>query len=125
MKQIKLCRQAMDDPTTSEAIGLEVLLADSYLSRLRGLLGKKQLSDSEGLLLKRCATVHTVGMRYPLDLVFMDKRGKVLKCQEGVKPFRTAGVRGAYYTLELNQGMIRKQNIAVDDRFVWHAVERE
>lgn len=125
MKQIKLRRQEMDDPTTSEVFGLDVLLANSYLSRLRGLLGKKQLSDSEGLLLKRCATVHTVGMRYPLDLVFMDKRGKVLKCQEGVKPFRTAGVRGAYYTLELNQGMIRKQSITVDDRFVWHAVERE
>ncbi|MEL0585328.1 MAG: DUF192 domain-containing protein [Candidatus Thiodiazotropha sp. (ex. Lucinoma kazani)] len=125
MKQIKLRRQEMDDPTTSEVFGLDVLLANSYLSRLRGLLGKKQLSDSEGLLLKRCETVHTVGMRYPLDLVFMDKRGKVLKCQEGVKPFRTAGVRGAYYTLELNQGMIRKQSITVDDRFVWHAVERE
>ncbi|MCU7876937.1 MAG: DUF192 domain-containing protein [Candidatus Thiodiazotropha sp. (ex Lucinoma borealis)] len=125
MKQIKLRRQAMDDPIAGEAFGLEVLLADSYLSRLRGLLGKKRLSDTAGLLLKRCAAVHTIGMRYPLDLVFMDKRGKVLKCQEGVKPFRTAGVRGAYYTLELNQGMIRKQGIAVDDCFVWHTVEKD
>lgn len=123
MKIIEMRRQTADRPATGESSGLQVRLADSYLSRLSGLLGKKRLSDSEGLLLTRCPAVHTIGMRYPLDLVFMDKQGKVLKCQEGVKPCRAAGAGGAYYTLELNQGVIRKQGIAVNDRFEWQGLE--
>ncbi|MCU7906772.1 MAG: DUF192 domain-containing protein [Candidatus Thiodiazotropha sp. (ex Epidulcina cf. delphinae)] len=123
MKIMALRRRVADRPARDEATGLQVRLADGYLSRLSGLLGKKRLNDSEGLLLKRCSAVHTIGMRYPLDLVFMDRQGKVLKCREGVKPCRAVAGGGAYYTLELNQGVIRKQGIAVNDRFVWQGLE--
>jgi uncharacterized membrane protein (UPF0127 family) len=99
--------------------GLQAWVADTYFTRLRGLLGRKKLNDNHGLLLERCASVHTFGMRYPLDLVFLDKEGKVLKCQASVKPFRTASALGAYYTLELNQGVISKQGISESDRFYW------
>jgi hypothetical protein len=124
MKRIRLKRRDVGRDSEVKQPDLEVWLADSYLSRLRGLLGRKQLGDNDGLLLKRCAAVHTIGMHYALDLVFMDRNGKVLKCQAGVKPFRTASVRGAYYTLELNQGVIDKQGITIDDHFSWDTVEK-
>ncbi|MBW9275224.1 MAG: DUF192 domain-containing protein [Candidatus Thiodiazotropha sp. (ex. Lucinisca nassula)] len=119
MKRIRLKKHATEDDPAKGSPALEAWVADSYLTRLRGLLGKKRLDDSDGLLLERCASVHTFWMRYPLDLVFMDKKGKVVKCQEGVKPFRTASARGAYYTLELNQGVISKQGISESDHFYW------
>ncbi|MES9993783.1 MAG: DUF192 domain-containing protein [Candidatus Thiodiazotropha sp.] len=116
MKRVRLTKH-MSNGGSQNAQQLDARLADTYISRLRGLLGKKQLADNDGLLLKRCASVHTVGMRYAIDLVFMDKKGLVLKCQERVKPFRAASAPGAYYTLELNNGVIRKQGISVDDQF--------
>ncbi|MES9970360.1 MAG: DUF192 domain-containing protein [Candidatus Thiodiazotropha sp.] len=124
MKLIEMHKQREGGSESKMPPNLTVQMADSYFSRLRGLMGKKSMGDTGGLLLKKCSAVHTIGMRYTLDLVFMDKSGKVLKCTEGVKPFRTASARGAYYTLELNQGMIQKQDIKVDDRFELNAVEK-
>ncbi|MEW8506908.1 MAG: DUF192 domain-containing protein [Candidatus Thiodiazotropha sp.] len=117
MRRILLKRDNNKKSTDSSTI--QAWIADSYFTRLRGLLGKKQLSDNHGLLLEGCASVHTFGMRYPLDLVFLDKSGKVIKCQKGVKPFRTASARGAYYTLELNNGMICNQDISENDQYSW------
>jgi uncharacterized protein len=125
MKIIEMKKQDMDNVDSGCAPIITAMLADNYFTRLIGLMGKKQMDDSGGLLLKKCSSVHTIGMRYALDLVFMDKMGKVLKCAEGVKPFRTASAKGAYYTLELNQGMIRKQGIEVNDRFELQVVEKK
>ncbi|MBT2971611.1 MAG: DUF192 domain-containing protein [Candidatus Thiodiazotropha sp. (ex Ctena orbiculata)] len=119
MKRICIKRLSSENELDKENNILEAWLADSYFTRLRGLLGKKKLGDKDGLLLVGCSSVHTFGMRYPLDLVFLDKKGKVVKCREYVQPFRTASARGAYFTLELNKGMISKQGISVDDRFHW------
>jgi uncharacterized membrane protein (UPF0127 family) len=123
MKRIRLKKQATDSDMAQDDYSLEAWLADTFLSRLRGLLGRKRLGDNDGLMLMRCAAVHTIGMHYPLDLVFMDKNGKVLKCQKGVKPFRGASARGAYYTLELNQGAIARQGISINDYFSWETVK--
>jgi uncharacterized membrane protein (UPF0127 family) len=125
MKIIELQKQSVDSLGPRAAQKLTVKMAENYFTRLRGLMGKKSLADAGGLLLKRCSAVHTIGMRYALDLVFMDKSGKVVKCTEGVKPFRTASARGAYYTLELNQGTIQKQGIKVNDRFKLQVVDKE
>jgi uncharacterized protein len=110
--------------SNSSDIVFKIRLADSYYSRLRGLLGRKRLQEREGLLLERCASVHTIGMHYPLDLVFLDKHGKVMQCREGVKPFRTASAKGAYYTLELDMGEIRKNDIKVNDLFEWSGLSK-
>jgi uncharacterized membrane protein (UPF0127 family) len=119
MRTVNLKREGSVDSTGDESFPLKAWVADSYFTRLRGLLGKKRLNDNDGMSLERCSSVHTFGMSYPLDLVFMDKKGKVVKVQESVKPFRTASARGAYYTLELNQGVISKQGISENDHFFW------
>ena len=124
MKIIELQKQRVDNLGSKKVKNLTVQMADNYFTRLRGLIGKKNMDDTGGLLLKKCYAIHTIGMRYALDLVFMDKTGKVLKCAEGVKPFRTASARGAYYTLELNKGVIQKQGIKVNDRFELQVVEK-
>lgn len=122
MNRVRLKKDGKDGGLMCEGHSLEVWLADSFLTRLRGLLGKKRLAENEGLLLKDCAAVHTIGMHYSLDLVFMDKDGKVLKCLQGVKPFRGASARGAYYALELCQGSINRHGISNNDHFSWEQV---
>lgn len=95
--------------------------AERWWSRLRGLLLREPLcaDGSEGLLITPCASVHTLGMAYPIDVVFLDKEGVVLGCQEAVAPARVRLQRGARSALELVSGGIGIHAIKRGDRLVW------
>jgi uncharacterized protein len=71
---------------------------------MRGLLGRSGLERGEGLLLKPCGSVHTLFMRFPIDVVFLDRELSVLAVREAVPPWRTARARRAKVTLELAAG---------------------
>jgi uncharacterized membrane protein (UPF0127 family) len=77
-------------------------------TRLRGLLGRKPLEPAaaEGLLLEPCSRVHTFGMAYPLDVIFLDCNNRVLDICENVTPWSIRGARGGRKTLELAAGSI-------------------
>lgn len=79
-------------------------VADSFGSRLKGLLGKKGLAADEGLLLKPLSSVHTWFMRFPIDVVFLDHELRVLKVVSHLRPWRFAAARGAQAALELPAG---------------------
>lgn len=83
---------------------LAIRLADGFFSRLRGLLFAPALQPGEGLLIRPCAAVHTVFMRTPIDVVFLDRRGVIRKIVPRLKPWRAAGYPGAWQTLELAAG---------------------
>ena len=86
-------------------------VADSFFTRLRGLLGRSELPRGEGLLLIPAPSVHTAFMRFPIDVVLLDRDLRVLAVREAVKPWRTAGARGAKITLELPAGEAARQGI--------------
>jgi uncharacterized protein len=65
------------EPTRS-LLGLEAVVAGSPLSRLRGLAGLDRADAPAGLLIPRCRSVHTFGMRFPIDVAFCDRSGMVL-----------------------------------------------
>jgi len=100
-------------------IQFEVRLASTLWNRLVGLLATPKLEKNKGLLLSPCSSVHTMWMRYPLDLVFMDKNGRVVKCVKNLLPYRTAAAKKAYYTLELPIGTIDASGVAIGNRFTW------
>lgn len=81
--------------------GREVPVAIGRRARLLGLAGLAPAQAGPGLLLPRCASVHTFGMRFALDLVFLDGGGAVLAVRRGVPPRRLAWRRGAEAVLEL------------------------
>ena len=81
--------------------GREVPVAIGPQARLLGLAGLGPAQAGPGLLLPRCASVHTFGMRFALDLVFLDDAGSVLAVRRGVPARRLAWRRGADAVLEL------------------------
>lgn len=93
-----------------------VLVAQTHWQRLRGLLGRPELQPGEGLLLLPSQGIHTVGMRYAIDAVLLDKHFQVIHIYEAVKPQRIRlARRGTHSVLELRAGEARRVGIAVGD----------
>lgn len=82
-------------------LGAEVPVALTRLSRLLGLALLDRVDAGPGLLLPRCRCVHTFGMRFDLDLVFLDEAGKVIELRRSVPPNRLVGSFRARSVLEL------------------------
>jgi uncharacterized membrane protein (UPF0127 family) len=82
-----------------------VRIANTWWSRLRGLLAYPPLQSGEALLLCPCSAVHGVGIGYPLDLAFVDRQGKILKCCP-LHRWSMAMHSGAYAVLEMPRGSI-------------------
>ena len=76
-------------------------LADRPHTRLRGLLGRRDLAAGEGLLLRPTPSIHTWFMQFPIDVVFLDADLRVLDVLPGLGPWRMAARRGARAVLEL------------------------
>jgi uncharacterized protein len=91
-------------------------IADRPLTRLKGLLGKKRLEPGEGLLLRPASAVHTFFMRFPIDVVFLDRELRVLALATNLRPWRAAGRRGARAVLELPAGECERCDIRPGDR---------
>lgn len=80
------------------------VVADTPLRRLRGLLGRRRLARGEGMLLRPASSIHTCGMRFAIDAVFLDGEDRVLRVVEDMRPWRLASCRGARSVLELPAG---------------------
>jgi uncharacterized membrane protein (UPF0127 family) len=92
---------------------LRIRRADTFALRLLGLMFKSRLPDHEGLLIEPCASVHTCWMRFSIDVLFIDKEGRVCAIKEAVKPFRFAFKVGAHAVLELNAGDAARHGLTV------------
>ncbi len=93
--------------------------AASARERMRGLLGRPPLAADEGMLIDACGMVHTFGMRYRLDLAFLDSLGRVCKLVYGLQPARCAGSLRARATLELAAGTLEKSGLKIGDSLDW------
>ena len=87
-------------------------LADTFLTRLRGLLGKKSLLPNQGIVIKPCNSVHTIGMRFPIDVIFIDKNNKVCHIIKNMHPGKFSTViKEANYVIEVSEGTSSRINI--------------
>lgn len=90
--------------------------ADSFISRGRGLMFSAGLAEGSGLLIEPCNSIHMFFMRFPLDIVFADREGRVLFLYRGIKPWRMGRlVWGARCALELPVGAIDNSGTQVGD----------
>lgn len=103
--------------TKNTCLGEQIGVADSSITRLVGLLGKRSLAPGCGLLIVPSQAIHTVGMVFPIDVIFVDKKYRVLGVREAVPPFRvTRAFWKALGVLELPAGTIRGTNTEVGDQ---------
>jgi uncharacterized membrane protein (UPF0127 family) len=79
-------------------------VADRMLPRMRGLLGRSGLEPGEGMLINPAPSVMTFFMRFPIDVVFLNKAKTIVKIVHDLRPWRAAGARKAVAALELPAG---------------------
>lgn len=106
----------------SELPELEAYMAKTGRARREGLAKARSLPPKRGLLLPGAPIVHMVGMGFPLDLVFINRRREVVKVIDGVRPgFRLKGSLRAWYCLELACGQARAFGIEPGVKLDWSA----
>ncbi len=102
------------DLTTKKELASNLVTARNLFSRIKGLLGKSALQPGEALLIKPCNGIHTFGMRFAIDAVFLDRKNRVVALTENLRPnhmtslhFRAASV------IELPAGTVEATATAV------------
>jgi len=103
--------------TRNDSVAERVRLADTWWSRLRGMLGSPEPGPDEGMLLAPCQSVHMYWMKYPLDVAFLDPEGRVVEAYHGLAPSkRSRWHREANRALELREGTLARTRTQVGDR---------
>lgn len=98
------------EPTGAQLAVAEV--ADTSISRLIGLLGRAGLEAGTGMVLKPCNMIHTWFMRFPIDVLFVNDEGIVVRAVEALRPFSVAwGGSEASQTIELPVGTLARVGV--------------
>ena len=93
-------------------------VASSIWSRFWGLMWQRSLPQGEALIIDPCNSVHTLFMRFPIDVVFVSRDSHIVKIAEGLKPFRAAVGRGGRWVIEMPSGAAARAGLAVGDLLV-------
>ena len=95
---------------------IRVTAAHSWLKRLKGLLGTRSLAQHHGLWLKPCKGIHTVGMLYRIDVVFLNQHYRITKVDNSVPPFWfSMAPRDTTSVLELARGGAELHQLTVGE----------
>jgi uncharacterized protein len=100
--------------TKNEEISKNVIKANSFLKRLKGLMFTKELSSDSSMYICPCGQIHTFFMNYDIDVLYLDKNNVILAIDENMKPGKIGKkVKGAAAVIELQGGKIEKSNIKI------------
>jgi uncharacterized membrane protein (UPF0127 family) len=109
-------------PGTAEIVGpdgaivcAQCVIADRMFKRMRGLLGRSHLDEGTGILLQPAPSIHTLFMRFAIDVVFLDRERKIVGISHTLRPWRVAGARRAVAALELPAGTAVRHGLAIGD----------
>jgi uncharacterized protein len=91
-------------------------VADTSATRQKGLLGRDRLSPGQGLWIVPCEGVHTCGMRFPIDVLYLDRHKRVRKLRHAMMPWRLSLCFLAHSVLELPAGMIEESGTKTGDQ---------
>jgi uncharacterized membrane protein (UPF0127 family) len=106
----------VSDLIRGTVIGDRIKVANTSFSRMVGLLGKPGLNIGEGLWISPCSGVHTVGMRFTIDVIGLDKDLKVVKIWSRLDPFRVTSVSLKIRSvIELGAGRIDECMVEIGD----------
>jgi len=110
--------------TRGAILASKVELADTPRARRTGLLKRDILNAGEGLWIYPTQAIHTLGMRFPIDVAFIDRRMRVKRIYHQLAPFRlTSLVWSAESVLELPSGSLAGSGTAVGDELQFSLCE--
>jgi uncharacterized membrane protein (UPF0127 family) len=116
----------VENLSKSTVLGENIKIADSSLRRMVGLLGTSHLEPQSGLLIFPTQGVHTFGMKYPIDVVFLDRGRRVVGIRSAIKPWRLSPIFWrAECVVELPAGVIAATRTEVGDQLSWGAERRQ
>jgi len=108
---------AVVNTTRDAVLGERIAVAETSWSRMVGLLGKSGLEPGAGLLIIPSQAVHTIAMRFAIDVVFVNRRWRVVGLQPAMAPNRVTGLHWrAHFVLELPAGVVARTATAVGDQ---------
>jgi len=106
------------DVTNSKMVATQVKMAEGMWQRLKGLLGTKTLDPEQGLWIPKCQGIHTFGMQYAIDVVYLDEEWKAIDLVPSIEPNRMGPVcPRARSVIELPAGTIERKEISIGDVF--------
>ena len=109
--------------TRGVVLAHRVEVADHGATRRKGLLGRDGLPAGEGLWIVPCESVHTFGMKFPIDLVYLDRNKKVKKVRSCVPAWRLSACLSAHSVVELAAGTIQETQTRPGDRLEFSSVD--
>lgn len=103
--------------TKNTILAEDVIMADTPLKRIKGLLGRKEFKKGQAIILKPCNSIHTFFMRFPIGVLFIDKENRVIKAIPHLEPFRLTSIYfNAAFTVELPADTIPSTLTQAGDR---------
>jgi len=108
-------RVSVRNQTRNTLLGGSVDVADTSAKRRVGLLKHTSLEPGTGLWIKPCESVHTFFMKFPIDLVYLDRKNKVRKVRHAVPAWRLSACMTAHSILELPAGTVEKTGTQAGD----------
>lgn len=94
-------------------------MADGFLTRFVGLLMSRPLLLNQGLLIKPCNSVHTVGMRFPIDVIYLSPEMQIIKIVANLPAWRFSYCKGAKYALEVAANSSQRKGVQKGDYLVF------
>ncbi len=107
--------------TRRRDLATQCRVAETFWSRLKGLIGRRTLAPGEGLLIRPSRGVHMWFMRFPIDVLYVDREGRVVDVDEHLRPWRIGRPRlRAHFVVELPAGTVAATGTQPGDRIVIH-----
>ncbi len=111
---MKIYNKSQDNLISNQAT-----LADTFFSRMIGLLKHTSLPRNEALIITHCNSIHMFFMKFPIDVIFVDKKDKVVGLVERIKPNRLSSTYWkASYAIELAEGVIAEKKVQIGDQLI-------
>ena len=115
----------MRNQTRGTLLGDAVDVADTSSTRRTGLLKHERLDPGQGLWISPCESVHTFFMKFPIDLVYIDKHRKVRKVRHAVPPWRMSVCLPAHSIVELPAGTAERTGTQAGDQLVFEKLTED
>ena len=103
---------------TGQLVAERAVLASNPWTRMKGLLGRASMPASEAIILRPAASIHTLFMRFALDIIYLDREDRVVKVVPNLVPYRFSAAKKAHTVLEMTSGATAGSDLQPGDQLL-------